>query len=454
MCGIVGFSGKNNFNKDKIIQLLLINSFVRGMDSTGIYSPKNKLVKLCNSADDFLNKVNIKEDTMLMAHARAATVGNKHFQINAHPFQIGNITLLHNGTLINHWALLRKYGLDIKDYDVDSQVLCGIINKTQNFNVLSEYNGAAALLINNSEQPNILYAYRNNDRPLFKGFINGDMYISSIESSLKLIGCVHIKSFKKDIMYAIKDGLILEQTTIKSTPYLEQANNIITDTYAFVKYENTYLPMRFNYSIDGLTLDKEYLVTTVTDTWANVINDRNENIKVNMYWFEKDNMAIVENKFVKTRCDLTYKKQLVAKKNDTGVVVFDYEDGTVRLKMLKTNEHLTVGKNLLKRLTNVEVNNIINKQNDLISVINIPFSKYGYGKQNIVEEPIIEVVENNEPLNSVISDNLESLETKVMKIYNYAFNNMDVVKRLELRKLYLEVDENFNNISNQLDYAS
>ena len=54
MCGISGFSGKNTFNNDKIIQLMMWNAFERGMDATGVYSPKNKLLKTTDHAADFL----------------------------------------------------------------------------------------------------------------------------------------------------------------------------------------------------------------------------------------------------------------------------------------------------------------------------------------------------------------------------------------------------------------
>ena len=44
-CGLIGFSGKTNFDKEKINLLMLWNSFERGKDATGIYTPKNGLVK-------------------------------------------------------------------------------------------------------------------------------------------------------------------------------------------------------------------------------------------------------------------------------------------------------------------------------------------------------------------------------------------------------------------------
>ena len=53
-CGLIGYSGKKNFNKDKINLVMLWNSFERGRDSTGIYSPKNNLIKEADPAAKFL----------------------------------------------------------------------------------------------------------------------------------------------------------------------------------------------------------------------------------------------------------------------------------------------------------------------------------------------------------------------------------------------------------------
>lgn len=210
MCGLIGYSGKDPFDVDKIKVLMLWNGFERGVDSTGLYSPENGLSKSLLKSSKFLAnpKENIiKPDTLFIGHVRATTVGGTSLK-NAHPFKRGNYILAHNGTLKNHWNLLNKNDISFSDYMVDSDILCGIIAKNNSFNVLREIDGAAALLITDTDKSDVLYVYRNNERPLYKGYINGNMYISSIEDSLKYIGCINIKEFKETFMYTIKNGSI------------------------------------------------------------------------------------------------------------------------------------------------------------------------------------------------------------------------------------------------------
>src|SRR5574343_244013 len=159
MCGLVGFSGKSNFDLQTVKTIMLWNSFERGEDATGIYSPKNQIIKKAKHCKDFILDTPIEEDKLLIAHVRAKTIG-LNVDKNAHPFMENNVVLAHNGTLKNHYALLRKYDLPFAQYDVDSHVMCGIMGKQNNFKVLSEIEGAAAVLIHNVETPDILYAYR------------------------------------------------------------------------------------------------------------------------------------------------------------------------------------------------------------------------------------------------------------------------------------------------------
>jgi len=79
----------------------------------------------------------------------------------------------HNGTLYNHKELAKKYGIDnilykyldddkkIREYQMnDSQILLYIVGKLKKFEVLSEYNGAAAFAI---------YNYDSNELMLWNG---------------------------------------------------------------------------------------------------------------------------------------------------------------------------------------------------------------------------------------------------------------------------------------------
>lgn len=228
MCGIIGFSSKDkNFDIDKIKTLLYISSIERGLDATGIYSPKNGLKKTLEEGWRFvINPDNkIVPDTILLAHVRAKTVGLNEIK-NAHPFERGNCVLIHNGTLKNHLPLLRKHNLAYTEYSVDSDIIAGCINKTKNItSVIKEIDGAAAFVIHDKTIANRLYVFRNKERPLYRGYIDGSMYICSIEEALKLINCTDIEQFNEDILYTIEDGKILYQTKkIKNEPHTEPSD--------------------------------------------------------------------------------------------------------------------------------------------------------------------------------------------------------------------------------------
>ena len=75
MCGILGWSGKTNFNKDKIKLLYTYNSLKRGEDALGMYSPLNGVFKKSGNPISIIPKMEIKEDNYFIGHVRAATVG-------------------------------------------------------------------------------------------------------------------------------------------------------------------------------------------------------------------------------------------------------------------------------------------------------------------------------------------------------------------------------------------
>ena len=244
MCGIVCFSGKSNFNQDKINLLLYWNYKERGSDATGFYTPKTGLLKNCDKAEDFLvsQKDKLVPDTMLIGHVRQGTVGKQN-PSNAHPFEYkmegktGTIIGLQNGTLTNHHKLANEYSLAHKDWDTDTQVLYQCMAKDCNPKVITKLEGSAALVWTDTSIKNntTLYVYRNSERPLYYGYLPEGMYISSIEKSLKVIGCTDIKQFDTDTLFIIKDGVITKENkvVVKKKP---EANN---NTYGYSSYSST-----------------------------------------------------------------------------------------------------------------------------------------------------------------------------------------------------------------------
>lgn len=222
-CGLVGFSGKTSYNLDKIKFLMLWNSIERGRDATGIYSPNSGILKEAEPAGRFFTMKTmegLKEDNTLLCHVRAKTVGINNAK-NAHPFEYGDIVLAHNGTLVEYGAyqngLASKYGIEYKDYDVDSQILAMAVN--QNFqkegdlhlDVLNQYKGAAALIFYNTKT-DLLYVFHDKERPLLRGWDeDGNMYISSIGMALEAVGMYAVDSFAENTLFTIKDGQIIAE---------------------------------------------------------------------------------------------------------------------------------------------------------------------------------------------------------------------------------------------------
>lgn len=220
-CGLVGFSSSNYlFSKEKIAMLMFHNQ-ERGKDSTGLYSPLNGVKKSLLKAEDYIANSfysEVEEDDIFIGHVRASTYGLTNLK-NAHPFHEGNIVLAHNGTLDLPWNLCTNMGLSSAAYDVDSHVLAASLNKEQNLKVLSKFEGSAAILFTDTNNPDYLYAYRNKERPLYRGITDEGMYISSTDKSLKMIGCKDIKEFKEDFFYIIKNGKIERYFKIKKNPF-------------------------------------------------------------------------------------------------------------------------------------------------------------------------------------------------------------------------------------------
>lgn len=232
MCGMVGYSGVDNFDADKIKQLMLAN-MMRGVHSTGMYND-GKISKLADNAIEFLAENEIIPDKIFMGHDRHATIGNKSSVDNAHPFEYGTIIGQHNGTLKNHWQLCRSEELEHKDFDVDSQVLIALINKDKGgLKVLQEFEGAAAVIWHDKEIPNRIYCFRNFERPLYRGMIDDNMYISSIEKSLEMIGCKKIQEFKENFAYAIENGKIVLESSkrVHKKPIVEKKSYTQNDNY-------------------------------------------------------------------------------------------------------------------------------------------------------------------------------------------------------------------------------
>lgn len=366
-CGLIGFSGKTNFDKEKINLLMLWNSFERGKDATGIYTPKNGLIKNAKPATEFLVNTPFEEDTLLIAHVRAKTIGFNNDK-NAHPFNEENVVLAHNGTLKNHLDLLKKYKLEWNHYDVDSHIICGIMAKEKNFKVLTEIEGAAAMLMHDKYNPKIMYVFRNGDRELFKGYYDGNLYISSIAKSLELIGCKNIKEFKENYLYTIVDGLI--QGTAKrivnkpyNPPKPSYVNNNIPSPDKLLGIMLEFDQFNMIRQFPNLTYKKEYKVIGFDKSkyTINILDDNENQVTLPTHYFNRMEAYFTINDTVKSRCNIVLKadkNQIIITKDQNCFITKDYMNGYVELINLDTNLIYDLHKCYLKKLSLKELNDL------------------------------------------------------------------------------------------------
>ena len=189
MCGIIGYIGKKqpvNFLLDGLKKLEY-----RGYDSSGIAIKENENIQIIRSIGRIKDLENKTKNTKLLngnigiAHTRWATHGEPTEE-NAHPHQVGNVTLVHNGIIENAEEVRENLitdGVKFKS-ETDTEVACAVINKYYKKDpiaaitkALKELKGSYAFGIIFKDNDK-LYAVRK-DSPLIIGIGEDENYIAS-----------------------------------------------------------------------------------------------------------------------------------------------------------------------------------------------------------------------------------------------------------------------------------
>ena len=225
-CGIFGFSGKRPVDVTKL-RWLAVENQVRGTDSTGVFG--NHLFKEKGRAREVVLlpgfHAAVKGALTVQGHTRAASTGFSVTRDNAHPFQYGheadeegtewksNVVGAHNGFVLPELLRHHEESLGFKKYfSVDSQLIFAALAKHGDVNIISKIEGGMAISFQFLDKnPNRLYLYKREEtRPLFLGEAADGLYYSSIDESLKFIGCRNTWQLLPNMLYTLEGGQIID----------------------------------------------------------------------------------------------------------------------------------------------------------------------------------------------------------------------------------------------------
>jgi len=209
MCGIVGVIGSYFKKEEEVFRDLLIIDSLRGEDSTGViginHQSKPSVFKKAVNAIDFLGfkKADslINASRILIGHNRFATKGKVN-ETNAHPFQYGDFTGVHNGTLRNQSLLP-----DSKSFEVDSENIFYSFSKIGVDETIKKLDGAFTLVWFNEKEKTVSFV-RNNERPLFYCYTEDQRSIYFASEAWMLAGILNRRGVKHDPIISVKEGHI------------------------------------------------------------------------------------------------------------------------------------------------------------------------------------------------------------------------------------------------------
>lgn len=188
MCGIIGYKGKQNALP--IVLNGLKNLEYRGYDSSGIAFQTNKKITIIKKEGNICNLEKLLPNdvsNIAIGHTRWATHGEAT-SINAHPHNVGKVTLVHNGIIENYQELksfLIEHDYNLKS-ETDTEIIAGVIDyyyskdqsilKTlKRLNTLVRGSYALGIMI---EGDNKIYALRKKS-PLIIGISDDGLFIAS-----------------------------------------------------------------------------------------------------------------------------------------------------------------------------------------------------------------------------------------------------------------------------------
>ncbi len=205
MCGIIGIVGNNEVTYRILDSLQKLE--YRGYDSAGVATVSHSKIHLRKVVGKINNLVNEVKNSPIsgntgIGHTRWATHGAPSV-VNAHPFIVGSVVVVHNGIIENHAQLRKK----LQDTGVtffsetDSEVIPNLINYylQKGFaeveavkQAVSELEGAYAIAVAFASNEDLLIGIKNG-APMAIGVGDQEMYLGSDAFALS--------SFTKKVIY-------------------------------------------------------------------------------------------------------------------------------------------------------------------------------------------------------------------------------------------------------------
>ena len=202
MCGIIGYIGKERAEDIMLDGLGLLE--YRGYDSVGIafsHEDNISVIKCKGRVNNLREKCedirksgsgDIFGSTCAIGHTRWATHGNVSDK-NAHPHQVGMVTLVHNGIIENYNELIDEFHLrDELQSDTDTEVAAALLNlyyhmeddpRKAIIKTIKKIRGTFAFVIMFKDKPGKIFCVRNVS-PIVATHVDGASMLASDVTAL------------------------------------------------------------------------------------------------------------------------------------------------------------------------------------------------------------------------------------------------------------------------------